>query len=246
MSHSGEAGPPGASASRGWPDREDHPKEWWGQIHPRPAAQDPDRLHIFVRPGSMSQAEQDSILSRWKASVGDAEENIQSQGLSHHLRPSTPPSQRAEKKIQRLREAMGGDVSEEAKKVILDHCQANYGLIESLRHYSQGETHIPVAYANELIQMIERLMLETATQMSVASRNLRVAAAVEWDDEVGQKMADVQEQLQFVMLKHRGREEGDSQSQKSTGSIVERLKSIRIAVDDLVSRLSSPSTSPSS
>lgn len=122
----------------------------------------------------MSCEEQDGILARWKESVGGGES--QSQGLSHHMRPSTPRADRAEKQVRRLQK-MGEEVTPEAYAAIRGHDCSNHGLIESLHHYCEGETHVPVAYADELIKMIERMQVESATQLDVESRKLRAAVA---------------------------------------------------------------------
>lgn len=154
-----------------WPDRESYGRQYWGKVHLAPPCNIPERLNLFVKPNPMSAEQKAKILANHrKTLVGDLdEEQCDASFLADHLRPKTPPAERAEKRIQRLVDG-GMSVSPGARGKIVRQCYENNGLVSSLRQYCQGETHVEVKYVNELILEIDRLKLEMATQLAAQQR----------------------------------------------------------------------------
>ncbi|CAM1501036.1 Fc.00g101980.m01.CDS01 [Cosmosporella sp. VM-42] len=154
-------------------------REFFGRVHPPPNLGHPDRSHIFVRSTPIPDERQKDILQRWKAKMaGDG--TSEPSPMGDHLRPSTPPTERAEKARQQLQE-MGIEVTDEMYRTVFDQFTENSGLYTSLQEYASGKSEIPVEHAQRLVRQIDRLKMEFAAQIA-RQHAINKALKKEFDD----------------------------------------------------------------
>lgn len=150
-----------------WPDRNDYDQQTWGRVHEVPEPGTADRAHIFAKPYPMSDHEKDQILVNYRKALLSHGNGISGDCslLGDHLRAGDTPSQRAGKEIKTL-EALGTEATAEVQNSVIDRNQESLGLRSTLATYLQGQTHCEIKYVNELFRQLDRLQLETATQLS--------------------------------------------------------------------------------
>jgi chromosome segregation ATPase len=150
-----------------WPDRNDYDPEAWGHVHEVPEPGTADRAHIFAKPYPMSDNEKDQILSNYRKALLSHGNGIGGDCslLGDHVRAGETPSQRADKEVKAL-EALGIEATVEVRNNIVDRNQESLGLRSTLATYLQGQTHCEIKYVNEIFRQLDRLQLETATQLS--------------------------------------------------------------------------------
>ncbi|KAG8677097.1 hypothetical protein FPOAC1_003108 [Fusarium poae] len=143
--------------------RLEHDKEWWGNSHFEPGKEDPDRQHIYAHNPPISNEEFQETWKTYNESIQNPETGVHD-SLSDHLRPSTPPTEKAMRQLRGLKK-QGVNITEELAKEVISHYTTNSGMVAALTEWSQDETSIPVEHANELQKGTNRLMLEMAKQM---------------------------------------------------------------------------------
>ncbi|VTT70831.1 unnamed protein product [Fusarium fujikuroi] len=128
---------------------------WWGSKHHEAERGDPDREFEFAR--NMPVSNQD-IKSKPNP-------------LGPHLRPTTPPMERAEKQIKGL-ENQGINVTPGLREEVTHHFISNSGLHAALLIWCRNKKDVPVQYVNEYIKSMSRLKLEMATQQRGVTEKL--------------------------------------------------------------------------
>ncbi|RGP79154.1 hypothetical protein FLONG3_2725 [Fusarium longipes] len=142
--------------------RPENGKDWWGTRHVEPDEGNPDRQHIYASNPPITKDQVQESLKAYNKSIEDPEKgNRDSQ--APHLRPSTPPMKRVERQLQGLKD-QGVEVSEGLEKEVTDKYTINNGTIAALTEWCQNEENVPVEYANQLLDMIDRLKLKMAAQ----------------------------------------------------------------------------------
>ncbi|CEI66924.1 hypothetical protein FVEN_g8572 [Fusarium venenatum] len=142
--------------------RLEHDKEWWGDRHAEPEKGDPDRQHIYAHNPPISNQEVQEALKAYRESIKNPETGVHDT-QSVHLRPSTPPIEKAKRQLRVLKE-QGVNVTLDLAKEVISHYTTNNGMVAALTEWCQNELHVPVEYANELLKGSDRLKLEMATQ----------------------------------------------------------------------------------
>ncbi|KAH7193027.1 uncharacterized protein B0J16DRAFT_395084 [Fusarium flagelliforme] len=143
-------------------DRVQKPPGWFKEQHPVPPAGDSNRQHLYAHNPPISDDEFTETLDAFNNSITNAETG-ERDSLATHQRPCTPPIERARKQVQSLEE-QGVQFTEDLEKDIIDNMIHNMGLVPALTEWCGNEADIPVEYANELLQEIDRLKLEMAKQ----------------------------------------------------------------------------------
>jgi hypothetical protein len=143
--------------------RLEHDQQWWGEQHPEPPLNHPDRQLMWARNDPISDEEFKDAVKGYNDHIINPETG-EADPIGVHLRSSTPPMERARKQIQRLKDD-GQDVPTELVKEILHHYTLNSGTLPALLEWSKDEKTIPVELANEFVKMIDRLKLEMAKQL---------------------------------------------------------------------------------
>ncbi|KAF5697743.1 hypothetical protein FGLOB1_12556 [Fusarium globosum] len=128
---------------------------WWGSKHHEAERGDPDREFEFAR--NMPVSNQD-IKSKPNP-------------LGPHLRPTTPPMEKAEKQIKGL-ENQGINVTPGLREEVTHHFISNSGLHAALLIWCRNKKDVPVQYVNEYIKSMSRLKLEMATQQRDVTEKL--------------------------------------------------------------------------
>ncbi|KAM0557065.1 hypothetical protein ACHAPJ_005328 [Fusarium lateritium] len=142
--------------------RREHDKKWWGDRHNPPPLGDPNRQHLFSWNPPISDEEVQDARTAYNNRIRDPDTG-ELNPFGVHLRPSTPPLERAKKQVQSLKDD-GVDVTLDLVKEIYDHHTKNNGLQPALQEWCQGKDAVPVEHVNELIKMLDRLKLEMAKQ----------------------------------------------------------------------------------
>ncbi|KAF5011418.1 hypothetical protein FDECE_2481 [Fusarium decemcellulare] len=159
---------PSRDGYRLWKEaRQRHSKDWWGTKHSLPAMGESDRQFLFARNPLITEEEAKHAVDTFNNAIRD-EETGELNPLGLHLRPSTPPMERAMKQIDGLKE-QGYEVTPELRREIIENYARNSGLIPALHEWCKGKKDVPVAHVRELLAMIDRLKLEMASQLSDAS-----------------------------------------------------------------------------
>ncbi|KAI1061971.1 hypothetical protein LB506_009758 [Fusarium annulatum] len=121
---------------------------WWGSKHHEAERGDPDREFEFARNMPVNP-------TRW----------------APHLRPTTPPMEKAEKQIKGL-ENQGIHVTPGLREEVTNHFISNSGLHDALLIWCRNKKDVPVQYVNEYIKSMSRLKLEMATQQRDVTEKL--------------------------------------------------------------------------
>lgn len=182
---------------REWPDRNDYDQETWGHVHEVPEPGTTERAHIFAKPYPMSDDEKDKIVANYRRALLNHGNGISGDCslLGDHLRAGDTPSQRADKEVNAL-EALGVEATSKVRDNIVDRNQESLGLRSTLATYLQGQTHCEIKYVNELFRQLDRLQLETATQLSHQE--------IVHEGELGSKNAEIQ-QLERAAQENQGK-----------------------------------------
>ncbi|KAF4417647.1 hypothetical protein FACUT_12102 [Fusarium acutatum] len=91
--------------------------------------------------------------------------------LGPHLRPTTPPMEKAEKQIKGL-EDQGVTVTPGLREEVTHHFISNNGLHAAFLIWCRNKKDVPVQYVNEYIKSMSRLKLEMATQQRDVTEKL--------------------------------------------------------------------------
>ncbi|KAJ4267466.1 hypothetical protein NW762_003573 [Fusarium torreyae] len=142
--------------------RREHDKKWWGDRHNPPPLGDANRQHLFSWNPPISGEEVQRTLAAFHDRIRDPDTG-ELNPLGAHLRPSTPPLERAKKQVQSLKDN-GVNVTLDLVKEMYDHHTKNNGLQPALQEWCQGKDAVPVEHVNELLKMLDRLKLEMAKQ----------------------------------------------------------------------------------
>ncbi|KAM0240837.1 hypothetical protein ACHAP5_007821 [Fusarium lateritium] len=140
-----------------------HDKQWWGEQHPEPPINHPDRQFMWAWNNPIPDEEFKDAVKGYNDHVINPETG-EAHPFGVHIRPSTPPLERARKQVQGLKDA-GQEVPTELVKEIIHHYTLNSGTFAALMEWSKDEKTIPIEVANEFVKMIDRLKLEMAKQL---------------------------------------------------------------------------------
>jgi hypothetical protein len=143
--------------------RLEHDQQWWGEQHPEPPLNHPDRQLMWARNDPISDEEFKDAVKGYNDHIINPETG-EADPFGVHLRSSTPPMERVRKQIQRLKDD-GQDVPTALVKEIFHHYTLNSGTFTALMEWSKDDKTIPVEIANEFVKMIDRLKLEMARQL---------------------------------------------------------------------------------
>ncbi|KAF7561299.1 hypothetical protein G7046_g2847 [Stylonectria norvegica] len=141
--------------------RLEHNEAWWGSEQPAPNPQHPDRVHLFSRNPTVSGAKAGDIIASYNAKITH---NGTADPMGDHLRPKTPPEQRATKSRQDLIDD-GVDVTPEMYRTIFQQATQNAGLIAALQEYLVSKRDVPIEHVNELLRWIDNIVMEWSKQM---------------------------------------------------------------------------------
>ncbi|KAF9765138.1 hypothetical protein IL306_002614 [Fusarium sp. DS 682] len=150
--------------------RKEYDHTWWGNTHGEPARGNPDRRFMFARNPPVSDQKIQDALQAYNVSIMDPATG-ELNPLGPHLRPTTPPMERAEKQIKGLQDQCV-EVPPELVKEMIHHFTSNNGLHQALLEWCQGKKDVPVEYFNELIKRIDRLKLEASAQLRDVTEKL--------------------------------------------------------------------------
>ncbi|KAM0295461.1 hypothetical protein ACHAO9_000542 [Fusarium lateritium] len=150
-----------------------HDKQWWGEQHPEPPINHPDRQFMWAWNNPISNEEFKDAVKGYNNHVTNPETG-EAHPFGVHIRSSTPPLERARKQIQGLKDA-GQEVPTELAKEIIHHYTLNSGTFAALMEWSKDEKTIPIEVANEFVKMIDRLKLEMAKQLRDVHKTLNEA-----------------------------------------------------------------------
>ncbi|KAJ3519915.1 hypothetical protein NM208_g13935 [Fusarium decemcellulare] len=218
---------PSRDGYRLWKEaRQEHDKDWWGSKHSLPATGESDRQFLFARNPLITEEEAKAAVNTFNNAIRD-EETGELNPLGLHLRPSTPPMERAMKQIDGLKK-QGYEVTPELKREIIENYARNSGLIPALHEWCKGKKDVPVAHVRELLAMIDRLKLEMASQLSDASiryqelkdnfddykRKYRQPESVTNNKSIGKMLARIQK---VDKLDDEGQHDTNSVQQSNTG-----------------------------
>ncbi|CAF3566521.1 unnamed protein product [Fusarium graminearum] len=142
--------------------RLEHDHQWWGESHVEPAEGNPDRQHIYAHNPTISDQEFGEVFQAFRKSITNPETG-ELDSLSVHLRPATPPLEKATKQLQGLKD-QDVEMSDELEKEIIHQFTTNNGMVAALTEWCRNKLDVPVEHANQLMKMINRLNLEMAKQ----------------------------------------------------------------------------------
>lgn len=143
---------------------------WWGSKHHEAERGDPDREFEFARNMPVSNHDIKSAQQAYNARVMDPLTG-KPNPLGPHLRPTTPPMEKAEKQIKGL-EDQGINVTPGLREEVTHHFISNSGLHAALLVWCRNKKDVPVQYVNEYIKSMSRLKLEMATQQRDVTEKL--------------------------------------------------------------------------
>ncbi|KLO94194.1 uncharacterized protein LW93_11777 [Fusarium fujikuroi] len=143
---------------------------WWGSKHHEAERGDPDREFEFARNMPVSNQDIKSAQQAYNSRVTDPFTG-KPNPLGPHLRPTTPPMERAEKQIKGL-ENQGINVTPGLREEVTHHFISNSGLHAALLIWCRNKKDVPVQYVNEYIKSMSRLKLEMATQQRGVTEKL--------------------------------------------------------------------------
>ncbi|KAF5650983.1 hypothetical protein F52700_218 [Fusarium sp. NRRL 52700] len=143
---------------------------WWGSKQHEAERGDPDREFQFVRNMPVSNHDIKNAQQAYDARITDHFTG-KPDPLGHHLRPTTPPMEKAEKQIKGL-EDQGINVTTVLREEVAHHVISNNGLHAALLIWCRNKKDVPVQYVNEYIKSMSRLKLEMATQQRDVTEKL--------------------------------------------------------------------------
>ncbi|RBA11939.1 hypothetical protein FPRO05_03389 [Fusarium proliferatum] len=143
---------------------------WWGSKHHEAERGDPDREFEFARNMPVSNQDIKSAQQAYNSRVTDPFTG-KPNSLGPHLRPTTPPMEKAEKQIKGL-ENQGINVTPGLREEVTNHFISNSGLHAALLIWCRNKKDVPVQYVNEYIKSMSRLKLEMATQQRDVTEKL--------------------------------------------------------------------------
>ncbi|CVL11337.1 hypothetical protein FPRO06_05524 [Fusarium proliferatum] len=143
---------------------------WWGSKHHEAERGDPDREFEFARNMPVSNQDIKSAQQAYNSRVTDPFTG-KPNSLGPHLRPTTPPMEKAEKQIKGL-ENQGINVTPGLREEVTNHFISNSGLHDALLIWCRNKKDVPVQYVNEYIKSMSRLKLEMATQQRDVTEKL--------------------------------------------------------------------------
>ncbi|KAF5575025.1 hypothetical protein FPANT_11505 [Fusarium pseudoanthophilum] len=143
---------------------------WWGSKQHEAERGNPDREFQFARNMPVSNDDIKSAQKAYNARITDPATGIPNP-LGPHLRPTTPPMEKAEKQIKDLEE-QGVNVTPGLREEVAHHYISNNGLHAALLIWCRNKEDVPVQYVNEYIKSMSRLKLEMATQQRDVTEKL--------------------------------------------------------------------------
>lgn len=143
---------------------------WWGSKNHEAERGDPDREFEFARNMPVSNQDNKSAQQAYNSRVADPFTG-KPNSLGPHLRPTTPPMEKAEKQIKGL-ENQGINVTPGLREEVTNHFISNSGLHAALLIWCRNKKDVPVQYVNEYIKSMSRLKLEMATQQRDVTEKL--------------------------------------------------------------------------
>ncbi|KAF4949752.1 hypothetical protein FGADI_8690 [Fusarium gaditjirri] len=143
---------------------------WWGSKHHEPERGDPDREFQFTRNMPASNQEIKDAQQAYYAKTIDPF-TTKSDPLGPHLRPTTPPMEKAEKQIKGL-EDQGVNVTPELREEVIHQFISNNGIHAALLIWCRNKKDVPVQHVNAFIKSMDRLKLEMATQQRDVTEKL--------------------------------------------------------------------------
>ncbi|KAG5746669.1 hypothetical protein H9Q69_012716 [Fusarium xylarioides] len=143
---------------------------WWGSKQHEAERGDPDREFQFARNMPVSSHDIKSAQQAYNARITDPATGMPDP-LGPHLRPTTPPMEKAEKQIKGL-EDQGVSVTPRLREEVSHHYISNNGLHAALLIWCRNKKDVPVQYVNEYIKSMSRLKLEMATQQRDVTEKL--------------------------------------------------------------------------
>ncbi|RKK68875.1 hypothetical protein BFJ69_g13235 [Fusarium oxysporum] len=143
---------------------------WWGSKHHEPERGDPDREFQFARNMSVSNQEIKDAQQAYDARIIDPFAG-KPDPLGPHLRPTTPPMEKAKKQNKGL-EDQGVNVTPELREEVTHQFISNSGIHAALLIWCRNKKDVPVQYVNEFIKSMDQLQLEMATQQHDVTEKL--------------------------------------------------------------------------
>ncbi|KAF5721359.1 hypothetical protein FMUND_3669 [Fusarium mundagurra] len=143
---------------------------WWGSKQHEAERGNPDREFQFARNMPVSNDDIKSAQQAYNARITDPVTGRPSP-LGPHLRPTTPPMEKAEKQIKGL-EDQGVNVTPGLREEVTHHFISNNGIHAALLIWCRNKKDVPVQYVNEYIKSMSRLKLEMATQQRDVTEKL--------------------------------------------------------------------------
>ncbi|RBR13335.1 hypothetical protein FVER53590_02745 [Fusarium verticillioides] len=143
---------------------------WWGSKQHEAERGNPDRDFQFARNMPVSNDDIKSAQQAYSAGITDPATG-RPNPLGRHLRPTTPPMEKAEKQIKGLEE-QGVNVTPGLREEVAHHYTSNNGLHAALLIWCRNKKDVPVQYVNEYIKSMSRLKLEMATQQRDVTEKL--------------------------------------------------------------------------
>ncbi|PNP77244.1 hypothetical protein FNYG_09544 [Fusarium nygamai] len=143
---------------------------WWGSKQHEAESGNPDREFQFARNMPVSNDDVKSAQQAYNARITDPATG-RPNPLGPHLRPTTPPMEKAEKQVKGL-EDQGVDVTPGLREEVAHHFISNNGLHAALLIWCRNKKDVPVQYVNEYIKSMSRLKLEMATQQRDVTEKL--------------------------------------------------------------------------
>ncbi|KAF5250287.1 hypothetical protein FANTH_4487 [Fusarium anthophilum] len=143
---------------------------WWGSKQHEAERGDPDREFQFARNMPVSNHDIEDAQRAYNARITDPVTG-RPNALGPHLRPTTPPMEKAEKQIKGL-EDQGVNITPGLREEVAHHFISNSGLHAALLIWCRDKTDVPVQYVNEYIKSVSRMKLEMATQQRDVTEKL--------------------------------------------------------------------------
>ncbi|KAF4494181.1 hypothetical protein FAGAP_9696 [Fusarium agapanthi] len=143
---------------------------WWGSKQHEAERGDPDREFQFARNMPVSNHDIKNAQRAYNARITDPVTG-RPDALGPHLRPTTPPMEKAEKQIKSL-EDQGVNLTPGLREEVTHHFISNSGLHAALLIWCRNKKDVPLQYVNEYIKSMSRLKLEMATQQRDVTEKL--------------------------------------------------------------------------
>ncbi|KAL9568275.1 hypothetical protein ACKAV7_007661 [Fusarium commune] len=220
---------------------------WWGSKHHEPERGDPDREFQFARNMPVSNQEIKDVQQAYDAKILDPFTG-KPDPLVPHLRPTTPPMEKAEKQIKGL-EDQGVNVTPELREEVTHQFISNNGIHAALLIWCRNKKDVPVQYVNEFIKSMDRLKLEMATQQRDVTEKLGQAIKdCEEKESRCQQLQTENSKLEMEVqrlkeetekLQQEEKEKTDIQNEPSAGRrcLQNRVKELELQVQNLKEEL---------